>query len=91
MGNGFEEAFWEIYDRAEELALQDPEWRFLEEQIHHALDKFAKVEGLQDMLVSPIDKQYLIFMKKIYEVLQSDRASDLRKMQATLEGKDFTR
>lgn len=79
MENEFEKGFWEVYDRAEELAKKDPEWRFLEEQIHHALDRFETVEGLQDRLITPIDKQYVLFMKKIYEVMHLNEAAATQK------------
>lgn len=79
MENEFEKGFWEVYDRAEELAKKDPEWRFLEEQIHHALDRFETVEGLQDRLITPIDKQYVLFMKKIYEVMHQNEAAATQK------------
>lgn len=79
MENEFEKGFWEVYDRAEELAKKDPEWRFLEEQIHHALDRFETVEGLQDRLITPIDKQYVLFMKKIYEVMRQNEAAATQK------------
>jgi len=61
------------------LAKKDPEWRFLEEQIHHALNRFETIEGLQDRLITPIDKQYVLFMKKIYEVMRQNEAAATQK------------
>jgi len=58
---------------------KDPEWRFLEEQINHALDRYDKIEGLQDRLITPIDKQYVLFMKKIYEVMHQYAAAATQK------------
>lgn len=90
MENEFEKDFWEVYDRAEELAQKDPEWRFLEKQIVETLDQFAKLEGLQERLITPIDKQYLIFMQKIFEVMRQNEAAALHRAASPhLESRDI--
>lgn len=70
MSDTFSPDFWEIFDKASDLAQRNSEWLELEAKVNAFLDKALNSNQLQDDLVNHIDRQYIILMSEMFMLLK---------------------